>query len=133
MNVRRNFILNSMWIVFGASLIAATKLAGLDDIFLGFGGGLLGVGIIQLIRTIKYTRNREFRENYDIAVKDERNNYIRLKAWAWAGYLFVITCALITIAAMCMSKSFIMQASSYAICLILIFYWISYIIIRKKN
>lgn len=54
------------------------------------GTAILTVRIVFLIRQIKHRTNEEYREKYDIERSDERNRYLSGKAWAWAGYLFVM-------------------------------------------
>ena len=37
-----------------------------------------------------FSKNEAYREKIEIEEKDERNHFIRNKAWAWAGYLYVM-------------------------------------------
>ena len=55
------------------------------------GFAFIVVGILQVIRYIRYRTNEEYREKFDTESKDERNRFIANQAWAWAGYLFVLT------------------------------------------
>lgn len=129
----RTIYVNIFWIVLGSGILIASMNGMLGDIYSGFGGGLIGVGIIQLLRAIQYRTNPEVREKYDIAMTDERNRYLRTKAWAWAGYLFVIIMALVTIGCMILSKMVLMQCASFAVCLLLVLYWGSYVYLSHKE
>lgn len=132
MRSNRNILLNTAYIVIGAVLLILSSMGKLDDMYVGFGTGLVVVAIIHLIRNIRYKGNVEYKEKVDIEVNDERNRYIRMKAWSWAGYMFVLIAAVISIVCMIISKTIIMQAASLSICLILVLYWVSYMILRKK-
>ena len=63
---------------------------------------------------------------------DERNRFIRNKAWAWAGYLFVIITAVAVIVLHAMGQEQLGRMAACAECLLLVLYWISYLILRKK-
>ena len=69
----------------------------------------------------------------DIEYTDERNRYIRMKAWSWAGYLFVIGAAIVSIVLFIMKQTVYGQIISYCMCAILVLYWVSYIILQKKD
>lgn len=132
MRSNRNIILNTVYIILGAVLLVVSSMGKLDDMYVGFGAGLAAVGIIQLIRNLRYKGNADYKEKVDVEINDERNRYLRMKAWSWAGYLFVIIAAVISIVCMILSKTVIMQAASLSICLIIVLYWASYMILRNK-
>ena len=62
---RRKIVLNIFWIILGAVLLVLSMTKTLNELYAGMGGGLIGVGIIQLIRGIRYNTDKEYRENYD--------------------------------------------------------------------
>lgn len=133
MSNNRRIFLNIFWIVLGTILIITSKMEMIGDIYIGFGGGLIGVGVVQLFRNIKYRTNKEYKEQVDVEIGDERNRYIRMKAWSWTGYFSVIILGLITIICMVFSQMLYMKISSYALCIVLMLYWVSYVIIKRKN
>lgn len=133
MKYGKNFIINIIYIILGTALIITSAIGLIGDIYLGFGSGIAVVGIIQLIKKIRYITDKEYQEKTDIELSDERNKYISLKAWSWAGYLFVIIAGFTTIICMILSQTLYMQISAMAVCLIIVLYWISYIIIKRKN
>ena len=94
MKSNRRMILSIVWIVLGASLLGANLAGLLGDYWGGLGGGLLGVGVFQIIRNVRYLRNPEYREKVDTTNQDERNRFLANKAWAWAGYLYVLVAAI---------------------------------------
>ena len=129
---KRKIIVNIIWIVIGAALIAASLIGEENSMLSGMGGGLIGVGIIQLIRGIQYNTSETYREKYDTEASDERNRFLRMKAWSWAGYLLVELCAVACFVCMIMKQYFYAQLAGGGVCLILILYLISYAIIKRK-
>lgn len=130
MNNKR-FIVSIIEIVVGISLIIGSFM-GVDEYWSGMGTAFLVVGILNIIRVVKYKKNDEYREKWDIEVNDERNKYLRLKSWAWAGYLFVMSGAIGTIGFKLAGKEDLMKMASYSVCYIMILFWISNIFLRKK-
>ena len=90
------------------------------------------VGVLFFIRTIKYSTNDEYREKWDIEVSDERNRYLKLKSWAWAGYLYIISAAVASIGFKIAGREDLMMMASWSVCYIIILYWISNIFLRIK-
>ena len=90
------------------------------------------VGIVQLVRHIRYRKNDDYREKVDVAVNDERNRFLTGKAWAWAGYLFVLVCGVATIALKIAGQDQWSLAASYALCLLLVLYWGAYLVLKRK-
>ena len=119
-------------IVIGAVLVGCSFLNLVDEFWSGMGAALIIVGAIFLLRSVKYHTNESYRENVDIQTGDERNKYLSMKAWSWAGYLFVIIAAIGTIGFKLADKEELMMLASGSVCLMVFLYWISYIILRKK-
>lgn len=128
----RNIIINTVYIVVGIVLVTLTLTNKIDNIFLGFGSGLIGVGAVLLFRAIKYHTNQKYKEQIDTENNDERNRYISMKAWSWAGYLFIIICAVIALVCVIMSQIVYSQIALCAVATITLLYYISYLVIRKK-
>ena len=119
-------------IVLGAVLIMLGYLGRIDDYWSGMGGGLLAVGVLQLIRQLRYKNNAAYQQTVDTERSDERNRFLGMKAWSWAGYLFVIVAALASIVFKMMHEEKLMFAASGSVCLLLVLYWVSYFVLRKK-
>ncbi len=119
-------------VIVGATLFVCGYLNLVDEFWSGFGVAMLVVGTLFLVRNIKYHRNEKYREEIDIKNTDERNKFISIKAWSWAGYLFVIIAAVGTIAFRLAGKEDLSMLASGSICLVICLYWISYMILRKK-
>lgn len=129
---KERLIASIVEIIIGAALLICSVFGVVDEFWSGMGTSLLVIGVIFLIRNIKYKTNEEYREKIDIESNDERNKYISLKAWAWAGYLFVMLGAVGTIVFKLIGKEDLMMMASLSVCLIMVFYWISYTFLKKK-
>ena len=116
----------------GIALWLTATLGSLDAYWSGMGTALVTVGVLQLARQIKYKTNDTYREAVDVQVNDERNKYIRSTAWAWAGYLFIITAAILAIVARLLGQVQLSVVCGGAVSLMVLLYWISYFILRKK-
>lgn len=130
---KKKMIISIMWVIIGAALLVLDIIGVMDDpAYSGMGGALLVIGIMQIYKNLKYHSNEEYKEKIDIEYKDERNGYIRMKAWSWAGYLFIIGSAVVSIVLFVMKMTLIGQIISYCMCAVLVLYWISYLVLQKK-
>lgn len=133
MKYGRKIILSIVWVIVGIALVVLAGIGVVDpSVWSGFGGALAAVGTIQIIKYMKYKKDSEYREQYNTEMSDERNKFIRMKAWSWAGYLFVLIAGAATIVLMILGQHEIMMVTSYSVCLILVLYWLSYLVLRKK-
>lgn len=126
------FISSILEILIGITLCVCYFARLIDEFWSGMGVALIVVGSLFLLRNIKYRTNEKYREEIDVQNNDERNKYLSMKAWSWAGYLFVIIAAVTTIIFKFMGKDDLMMLSSGGVCLVVFLYWISYLILRKK-
>ncbi|WP_455716732.1 hypothetical protein [Anaerosporobacter sp.] len=132
MNYSRRIFVSMFWVALGVILIICNIAGFIDEFWSGMGGGLIGGGIFRLIKQIKYRTNEEYREMIDVESSDERNKYIANKAWAWAGYLFVMIAALISVVFKIAGYDDLVPVTSGSVCLILVLYWGAYMYLRKK-
>ena len=132
MNNKKRRISSIVEILIGAALIVASIFGVVDEYWTGMGTSLLLIGVLFFIRTIKYSTNDEYREKWDIEVSDERNRYLKLKSWAWAGYLYIISAAVASIGFKIAGREDLMMMASWSVCYIMILYWISHFILKKK-
>ena len=130
---RKKMAVSIIWIIVGI-ILSVLEFTGVSDnpIYSGMGGGLLGVGIMQVVRNVKYNSNPEYKEKVDIQYSDERNRYIRMKAWSWAGYLFILGAAMVSIVLFAANLTQYGQIVSYCMCAVLVLYWISYMVLQRK-
>ena len=132
MKYDRRMYLSLFWLLLGVVLVVCSMTEVIDSYWSGMGGGFAGVGIAQLIRHLRYRKNEEYREKVDVETNDERNRFLAGKAWAWAGYLFVLVSGVATIALKVMGQDQWSLAASCALCLLLVLYWIAYFVLKRK-
>lgn len=131
---KKKMIVSIFWVILGATLMIFDIIGITDNsICAGMGGGWLAIGVMQIYKNLKYNSNETYKEKIDIAFTDERNRYIRMKAWSWAGYLFVILAAITSIVLFIMKQNNYGQILSYCTCSVLALYLASYIFLQKKN
>lgn len=134
-DMKRNdwrFIVNIIEILAGAALLVLGLTGVVDEFWEGMGTALIVVGMLLFIRQIRYRTNAEFKKELDVKEKDERNRFIAMKSWSWAGYTYVMVAAVGTIAAKILGHDDIMMMLSRSVCFILAFYWLFYLILQKK-
>jgi uncharacterized membrane protein len=130
--MKRNKYLSIFWIVLGAALIACGAAGVLDEYWSGMGGAFVAVGAVQIIRYVRLSRNEAYRERIETDSKDERNRFLGGKAWAWAGYLFVIIAAVASVGLRIAGKDELSLMASGSVCLMIVLYWGSYFYLRRK-
>ena len=119
-------------LVAGLALIGLGAAEIVDEFWSGMGSALLVVGALRLLRYYRLKKNDAYREKMETAVTDERNQFIRMKAWSWAGYLFIMVTAVATIIFRILGQELLSQVASYSVCLMLVLYWISFFVLKKK-
>jgi hypothetical protein len=125
-------VMSVLWVVIGVVLTALGIAEKLDPFWSGMGSALLLIGSLQLLRNYRLRKNSAYREKVETAITDERNQFIRSKAWAWAGYLFILISAVSVIILKVMGQELLSMACSFAVCLMLVLYWVSYYILQRK-
>ena len=110
-------------IVLGVALIGLGCFEVVDSFWSGMGASLLAVGALRLIQAYRYRKSESYREKMDLEVNDERNRFLRNKAWAWAGYLFILISACAVIVLKVMGQELLCMAASFSVCLMLVLYW----------
>ena len=132
MNKRKRFIASISEIVIGVILALCGYIGLVDEYWAGMGTALILVGGIMLLRQIRYRMDETYKENLDVQANDERNRYLRMKAWSYAGYLFVLIAAVISIILKIMGMDQYALAASGCVCLMVVLYWFSYLNLNKR-
>ena len=129
----KRLALSIFWAVVGLVLtvLAVTELLD-SSIYSGMGGALMAVGVLQAIRNVKYRNDADYREKIDTEANDERNRFLRMKSWSWAGYIAILVEAAGVIVAIILGEKTIRLILSFSVCLILVAYWVSYLILSRK-
>ena len=132
MKMNKRLIATVLEIVIGIILSVLGYIGAVDTYWSGMGTALVFVGVIFLFRTFRYKTNTEYKEKVDTDVNDERNKYLRRMAWSWSGYLFVLIAAAGSIIFKIAGLDVYSMAAGGAVCLLIVLYWISYVILNKK-
>lgn len=129
----KKLLLSIFWIILGAVLIWLSIAEVVDSTYWsGMGGALVAVGVLQVIRNLRYRNNPEYQEKVNIEYGDERNKYLRMMSWAWTGYIVVLIEAIGVVVALIMGQHTIQVILAYSVCLIVGIYWIVYMILKRK-
>ncbi|MBR5322553.1 MAG: hypothetical protein IKU48_03290 [Clostridia bacterium] len=129
---KKEIIIAVTWLVLGIVLTVLSVFEALDEFWSGMGSALLVIGAVRLIRGYRLRNSDVYREKRAVMETDERYHFIRNKAWAWAGFLFIIISALATVVFRLLNQELLCIASGGAVCLMLILFWGSFFILKKK-
>lgn len=129
----KRLALSIFYVVLGL-VFTALSIAGVSDspYLSGMGGGLTVVGALQLIRNLRYRKDAAYREKIDTEMQDERNSFLRMKSWAWTGYIVVLAEGIGVLVAWALGQEQVMQVLSCSVCLILCVYWITWLVLSRK-
>ena len=125
-------IYHIVMLVTGLALLVAAFAGKVDAFWNGMGSALVIVSALRLLKSYRLSKNDAYREKQEIEASDERNQYIRIKAWSWTGYFFIIISGLATIIFKLVGQDLLSFAASGAVCLMLILYWVAFLVLRKK-
>ena len=129
---RRHWILSIFWLLLGGSLTVCGFLGLVDSYWNGMGTALLVAGVLRLVRLLRYRRDESYREAVDTAATDERNRFLSVRAWAWAGWCYVLLAALASVVFQLLGMEMLRTAAAMSVCSLMLLYWISWLILRKK-
>ena len=130
--MKENKYLSIIWIALGAALIVCGAAGILDEYWSGMGGAFIAVGAVRMLRYVRLNRNEAYREKIETESRDERNRFLRGKAWAWTGYLYVIISAIASVALRMAGKNDLATLAGGSVCLMIVFFWGSYFVLRRK-
>lgn len=130
--MKKYTFLNSLYIIAGVILFGLSVFEIVDSFWSGMGSTLCVIGIIRFVRNYRLNKDEEYREKVEIELTDERNRFIRNKAWAWAGYLYILISASLCIIFKIMNQNDLSMYASGSTCLVLILFWVSYIYLKRK-
>lgn len=130
--MKKPTVISIIWIVLGAPLFVLGAAEIIEPIWGSIGSTLILIGCLQLFRAHRIRKNPAYKEKLEIESADERLRFIRSKAWAWAGYWFVILASLSCIALQVAGQKLLATAAGLAVCLIITLYWISYWMLKKR-
>ena len=119
-------------IFIGALLASAYFFGFIDHFWSGMGIALIIVGTLRLFKTYRIYANPDYMEKIEIEATDERNRFIGMKAWSWAGYLYVMIAAVAAIVCKLAGREDLMMFCSGSVCLVVVLYWSCYLVLKRK-
>ena len=119
-------------IALGITLLVLGGMGIVEEYWSGMGSAFLFISALQILRLVRLQKNRDYREKLETEISDERNRFLRTKAWAWAGYLFILIAAVASIVLRIAGQELLSTVSGCAVLLITLLYWISFWFLRKK-
>ena len=128
----KRMLISVIYVLLGTVLFGCGLMDIADEFWSGMGGALIGVGIVRLIGMIRYQKNPEYKEAVDTAMNDERNRFLANKAWAWAGYLYVIAAGVGTISFKIAGQEELSVFCGLSVSVLVLLYYISHLWLRKK-
>lgn len=132
MRFNRRILANIIYIILGVILFGLGLAGILDPFWSGMGGALISVGIVRTIHMLRYAKDTAYREEKTIEATDERHQFLRNKAWAWAGYLFVLLAAVSAIVFKLLDQEALSIAAGAAVAILMLLYWGCFWALRKK-
>ena len=130
--MKKHTLYNISLLIIGIPLIVLALFEVVDEFWSGMGSALTVIGLIRMLRSYRLNKSEAYREKMETFENDERFQFIRSKAWAWAGYLFILISAVCVIVFKIMGLDTWSLAASYSVCLLLVLYWGSYFVLKKK-
>ena len=128
----KSYLTSVVYIIIGIVLFILSLMSKLDEFWSGMGSALFVMGVIQLLRFRRINNNPEYREKVELELHDERNHFLRNKAWAYAGYLYVIGSAVMTIVFKLIGYDQLSIFASATTCIMIVLFWVSFYYLRSK-
>ena len=121
MRSNKTIIASILFLLLGVTLSVLSFTEAVDAYWGGMGTAFIVVGILRLIQFFRLHKDSEYREQMQTDANDERNRFLRNKAWAWAGYLFVLVAAVLSIGLKLLGQDLLSKAAGLAVCCIVLF------------
>ncbi|MBO5322010.1 MAG: hypothetical protein J6B22_05335 [Clostridia bacterium] len=122
------------YIVLGLAMIIAFNIIKTENnFFSSFGFALVVIGIVQIRNYRIITKDEESIRKREIAESDERNISIANKAKSYAFAIYVVVACVSVILLEIANKTDLAIILSATVSLLILVYWISYFIIRKRS
>jgi hypothetical protein len=133
MNNNGKLALSILWVVVGVALVGLSVAGVLDSsLYAGMGGALACVGVLQVVRHLRYRTDPAYRERVDTEVNDERNEFLSMKSRSLAFVAAVVVEGVGAVVAMALGSHTVQLVLSCSVGLIVAAYWISYMVLARK-
>ena len=122
------------YIIIGVAMTVIFNVLGTENEYLSsFGVALAVVGIVRLRNYLIVTKSEERIRKQEIAETDERNIAIASRARTAAFYVYTLLACIAVIVLQILEIGVISTVIACSVCALILIYWVSYFIIRKKS
>ena len=126
-------IIGISYILLGLVLIIADMLKGFENnYFTSFGIALIFMGILRLLQYRKITQDDKSMRKREVAESDERTRMIAERARSWAFSISITGAGIVVIVLSLLGHHEEALPFAWYVCGMVVLYWISFVIIRKK-
>ena len=126
-------IIGISYIMLGLVLTIADMLKGFENnYFISFGIALILMGILRLFQYRKITQDDKSMRKRELAESDERTRMIAERARSWAFSLSITGSGIVVIVLSLLGRHEEALPFAWYVCGMVVLYWISFVIIRKK-
>lgn len=121
------------YMVVGVALILLQLTGSVDNEMSScFGAAFTVCGVVRVIQYIRLINNKDRMEQREIAEKDERNIMLWEKARSITFGIYVILAGTAIMVLYAIHMEFVGKIIAYALCTLVVIYWICYIIVKRK-
>lgn len=132
--LKMRFYFALSYIIIGLALIIVSIVTEDANEFLSsFGAALLVIGIARVRNHFIITKNEQSIKKQEIIESDERNIAISNRAKNFSFNLYVILAGITVIVLQILKISELATIIGLTVCVLILIYWVSYFIIRKKS
>ena len=122
-----------IFLIIGATMLALSfTLENANEFLSPFGLALFVIGLARTKEYFRITKNENSLKSREIAETDERNIAISNKAKVWSFTLYMVLAGITVIVLEFLKMTDIAAIIGATVCVLILIYWISYFIIRKK-
>ena len=126
-------IIGISYILLGLALTIADMLKGFENnYFTSFGIALIFMGILRLLQYRKITQDDKSMRKREVAESDERTRMIAERARSWAFSISITGAGIVVIVLSLLGHHEEALPFAWYVCGMVVLYWISFVIIRKK-
>ena len=131
--MKQRFVIALSYILLGTVLLAAAFAGKSDNYFFSaFGFALMVMGILRLLRYRKVTASEQTMRKQELTESDERFRMMAERARSWAFSLSITGAGIVVIVLSLLGQHEEALPFAWYVCGMVVMYWISFIIIRKK-
>ena len=129
----KKILLSVFWIVLGIILFVLSSMQIIDsEYFSGMGGGLIAIGIMQILSYVRYKKDENYRRKVNISQNDERLKFLQMKAWVITGKITILGLAITSVVCFIIHQSAIQEFALFAMCAMTLIYTAVFYILGKK-